>query len=44
MLFEYIQKALEKAEYKVLDDGTWFASIPDFQGVWANARTRGVSA
>ena len=39
MLSEYIQKALEKALYKVLDDGTWFAEIPDFQGVWANAST-----
>jgi len=37
MLTEYIQKALEKARYKVLEDGTWFAEIPGFQGVWANA-------
>jgi hypothetical protein len=33
MLSEYIQKALEKARYKVLEDGTWFAEIPDFEGV-----------
>ena len=39
MLFKYIQKALEKAQYKVLDDGTWFAEIPGFEGVWANANT-----
>jgi predicted RNase H-like HicB family nuclease len=39
MLSEYIQKALEKARYKILEDGTWFAEIPDFQGVWANAAT-----
>ena len=39
MLFEYIQKALEKAQYKILDDGTWFAEIPGFEGVWANANT-----
>ncbi len=39
MLSEYIQKALEKAQYKLLDDGTWFADIPGFEGVWANART-----
>ena len=39
MLTEYIQKALEKAHYKVLEDGTWFAEIPGFQGVWANAKT-----
>lgn len=39
MLTEYIQKALEKAHYKFLEDGTWFAEIPGFQGVWANAAT-----
>ena len=25
MLIEYIQGVLEKAEYKKLEDGTWFA-------------------
>ena len=39
MLSEYIQKALEKAHYKVLEDGSWFAEIPGFRGVWANAET-----
>ncbi|HAG50470.1 MAG TPA: HicB family protein, partial [Deltaproteobacteria bacterium] len=39
MLFEYIQLALEIAEYKKLDDGTWFAEIPGFEGVWANGKT-----
>lgn len=39
MLTEYIQEALKKAQYKVLDDGTWFAEIPGFEGVWANAPT-----
>ena len=36
MLFQYIQKALEKAEYKKLEDGSWFVEIPGFKGVWAN--------
>jgi predicted RNase H-like HicB family nuclease len=36
MLSIYIKKTLEKAQYKLLDDGTWFAEIPGFQGVWAN--------
>ena len=36
MLTKYVQKALEKAQYKVLEDGSWFAEIPGFQGVWAN--------
>ena len=39
MLLQYIQKALTKAQYKQMDDGTWFAEIPGFQGVWANATT-----
>jgi len=39
MLFEYIQGVLETAEYKKLDDGTWFAEIPGFEGVWANRKT-----
>ncbi len=36
MLSEYIKKALEKARYKVLENETWFAEIPGFEGVWAN--------
>ena len=39
MLSEYIQKALEKAQYKLLEDETWFADIPGFDGVWSNATT-----
>jgi len=39
MLSEYVQKVLAKARYKVLEDGTWFAEIPGFDGVWANAVT-----
>ncbi len=39
MLVEYIQGALEDAEYKSLENGTWFAEIPGFKGVWANGKT-----
>ncbi len=39
MIFEYCQKAIEKSEYKKLDDGTWYAEVPGFRGVWANAKT-----
>lgn len=39
MLAAYIQAALEDAEYKKLEDGTWFAEIPGFDGVWANGKT-----
>jgi predicted RNase H-like HicB family nuclease len=39
MLVEYIQKAIENAEYKKLEDGSWFAEIPGFEGVWANGKS-----
>lgn len=39
MLIEYIQKAIERASYKKLKDGTWFAEIHGFPGVWANGET-----
>ena len=39
MLSQYIGAALSKAEYKKIEDGTWFAEIPGFEGVWANAKT-----
>jgi len=39
MFIEYIEKALQKAEYKKLNDGSWFAEIPSFEGVWGNGET-----
>jgi predicted RNase H-like HicB family nuclease len=36
MIIEYCQNAIENANYKKLEDGTWFAEIPGFDGVWAN--------
>jgi predicted RNase H-like HicB family nuclease len=36
MLRSYIDRALQKAEYKQLADGSWFAEIPGLEGVWAN--------
>ena len=39
MLSQYMSRALERATYKQLDDRTWFAEIPGFTGVWANAPT-----
>jgi len=32
-------KSTERAEYDKLDDGSWFAEIPGFQGVWTNGDT-----
>jgi len=40
MLTKYIQAAMRKAQYEILsDDQTFYASIPEIQGVWANAST-----
>lgn len=39
MILEYVNKAIEKAQYKKIDDGSWFGEIPDFDGVWANNTT-----
>ncbi|MCK6622823.1 MAG: type II toxin-antitoxin system HicB family antitoxin [Calditrichaceae bacterium] len=36
MLNNYIEAAIKRAEYKKLEDGTWFGEIPGFPGVWAN--------
>ena len=36
MLSSFIKKALTKAEYKILKDGSYFGKIPNFNGVWAN--------
>ena len=39
MLNEYIRKAVEKTNYKMLDNGNWFAEVPGFEGVWAEGKT-----
>ena len=40
MLTNYIQAAMRKAHYEILPDGEGcFGSIPDLQGIWANAET-----
>ncbi len=38
MLIEYVQAALQRARYKLLEDRTYFGEIPDCPGVWANGR------
>jgi predicted RNase H-like HicB family nuclease len=40
MLTEYIQKAMEGAEYKILEDGTYCGTIPMCPGVIAFDSTR----
>ncbi len=36
MLRSYINRALQKAQYKQLADSSWFAEIPGLDGVWGN--------
>lgn len=39
MLIDYINKALSKAEYDKLEDGTFFGKIPECPGVIAFGKT-----
>jgi predicted RNase H-like HicB family nuclease len=39
MLTEYIYKKLNQAQYKILDDRSYFGEIPGLQGVWASGKT-----
>ena len=39
MLKEYITAAMLRAEYKMLEDETYWGEIPPLQGLWANADT-----
>lgn len=39
MLSRYIQAAMRRAKYKILEDGTYYGEIPGFSGVFANADT-----
>ncbi len=36
---KYVGSAMKRAQYKRREDGTWFGSIPGFQGVWADNNT-----
>ena len=39
MILGYIDAAMRHADYRKLEDGTWYASIAGFEGVWANGAT-----
>ena len=39
MLKKYIEAAMHRATYELLEDGTFYGRIPECQGVWANAET-----
>jgi predicted RNase H-like HicB family nuclease len=40
MLTGYIRAAMRHARYEIVeDDGSFYGCIPEFPGVWANAKT-----
>ncbi len=39
MITDYISAAMRSAEYEIMEDGEYYGEIPDFQGVWASARS-----
>jgi len=40
MFSEYMNVALEKAQYKIIDDEyPYFAEVPELEGVWATGKT-----
>ena len=39
MLTKYIQAAMKRARYEILDDKSYYGSIAGFEGVWANETT-----
>jgi len=36
---QYLEAAMDHAEYQKMEDGGWFASIPRFAGLWATGRS-----
>jgi predicted RNase H-like HicB family nuclease len=40
MFADYLDKAMGHAQYEHIEDGTYFATIPGFEGLWANAPTQ----
>jgi predicted RNase H-like HicB family nuclease len=40
MLTEYVQAAMRRARYEIIeDDGSYYGEIPGFDGVWSTADT-----
>jgi predicted RNase H-like HicB family nuclease len=39
MITAYIQQKLSEAQYKILEDGTYFGDIPTCPWVWSNCPT-----
>jgi len=41
LIGRYVSRAMQRAEVKQYPDGTWFAEIPGFPGVWENEASVG---
>lgn len=39
MLINYIQNAMHRAHYELMESGRFFGSIPDCQGAWGEGAT-----
>ena len=39
MLTDYIQRAMKKAHYELMENSRYFGCIPGCDGVWAQGRT-----
>jgi len=40
MLIEYVEEALRRARYEIIDDGEpYYGEIEDIKGVWATGKT-----
>jgi len=40
MLTEYIQEALKRAKYEIInDEEPYYGEVPELKGVWANGKT-----
>lgn len=37
---QYLNTAFKKANFEEMEDGRYFASIPEFEGLWAVGNTR----
>ena len=37
MITDYLQEAMRRAKYKILEDGAYYGWIEDLPGVWASA-------
>jgi predicted RNase H-like HicB family nuclease len=36
---EYVRVAMQHAKYEAMDEGGWYASIPELSGLWATGST-----